>query len=107
VSTNGLRADLDYMDKSRFVVSFGYGLRAVLSVPPREGGSPFWVRRHVVGGIVDSAGICTNGVTRLQGWQDSERLSGLAVVGQSKEFIGYRYVLFDLLSEGCAFCSEL
>lgn len=34
-------------------------------------------------------------------------LSGLAAVGQSKKFIGYCDILFDLLSKGRAFCSEL
>jgi hypothetical protein len=36
-----------------------------------------------------------------------KRLSSLAAVGQRKEFVSDFDVLFDLLSEGCAFFTEL
>lgn len=36
-----------------------------------------------------------------------KRLSSLTAVGQGEEFVSDFNVLFDLLSEGCAFFSEL
>lgn len=55
-------------------------------------------------------------VRRGEGFADSvvlfdgnveKRLSSLTAVGQGEEFVSDFNVLFDLLSEGCAFFSEL
>lgn len=63
----------------------------------------FWVSCFNLDGVLDEQrdkiGLSDGNIQKC--------LSGLAVVGQSKKFVGYRYIRFDLQSEGRAFSSEL